>query len=343
MTIFHPLARHEGGRHVITTYGAGKRLRVRTVHVPFRPPFSYALDPLVAMGLPRVDVWFGFNPLACARGLVARAAGRARTVVLWSVDFTPDRFGHGRLLTRAYDRVDRLCCLHADARIELSEAAREARDARHDIRGDGAPTYIVPMGTWLARLPRTARDGFDRKRVVFLGQLVRGKGVELLLDALARLDVEAEIVGGGPLEEDVRRRAAELGDRIHVHGFVPDHRQVEQILAGSSIAVAPYAPDENTYTRWADPGKLKDYLGAGLPIVLTDVPHNAEELAQRAGAELVEYDAAAIADAISRGLASPDRWRGRREAALRYAQRFDWSTLLPELLEQLGLNVMPAR
>ncbi|TML95670.1 MAG: hypothetical protein E6G03_07695, partial [Actinobacteria bacterium] len=37
VTIFHPLARHEGGRHVITTYGAGKRLRVRTVHVPFRP------------------------------------------------------------------------------------------------------------------------------------------------------------------------------------------------------------------------------------------------------------------------------------------------------------------
>jgi hypothetical protein len=88
--------------------------------VPLRPPFSYAADPFVPLWPPRVDAWFGFNPLACARGLVARRLGRARRVVLWSVDFVPDRFGPGTPATRIYDRLDRLCCTRADARVELS-------------------------------------------------------------------------------------------------------------------------------------------------------------------------------------------------------------------------------
>src|SRR5205807_2406221 len=81
---------------------------------PLKPPLSYAVDPFVPLSQPFVDVWFGFNPLAAARGLASRRLGRARRAVLWSVDFTPDRFGRG-LTTRLYDRLDRYCCLHADA------------------------------------------------------------------------------------------------------------------------------------------------------------------------------------------------------------------------------------
>ena len=114
---------------------------------------------------------------------------------------------------------------------------------------------------------------------------------------------------------------------------------VERILARASVAVAPYPPAEATYTRFADPGKLKAYLAAGLPIVLTDVPPNARELEREAGAEIVPYDAAAIAAAIERALASPENWRRRHEAALAYAKRFDWDVLLADALARLEINV----
>jgi glycosyltransferase involved in cell wall biosynthesis len=124
---------------------------------------------------------------------------------------------------------------------------------------------------------------------------------------------------------------------VTFHGYVDDHRDVEQILAGCSIAVAPYRSSDMTFTRHADPGKLKAYLAAGLPIVLTEVPPNAHELAEHAGAEIVTDDSAALADAIARALSSPDQWRTRRSAALAYAQRFDWNRLLGDLLRTLGL------
>lgn len=341
VTVFHPLAPEQGDRHVICRYAGGRLVTERSVRLGLRPPASFLLDPLVPPLPPPVDAWFGFNPLAGARGLVARATRRARTVVLWSVDFVPDRFGAGTLATRAYDRLDRLSCLRADARVELSQAARDARDVRHGLRG--GHVEIVPMGAWVARVPTVPDDGHRRRRVGYLGHLVPRQGVETLLEALALLrsrgaDCSADVVGGGPLEEELRARAVALGlgSAVRFHGFVPEHGEVERILAEASLAVAPYRP--GSFTGYADPGKLKAYVAAGLPTVLTPVPPNAEELAREAGAELAPFDAAGLADAIARGLDSPGEWRRRRQLALAYRERFDWATLLPAALARLGLE-----
>jgi glycosyltransferase involved in cell wall biosynthesis len=338
--VAHPLTAEQGREHVVTLWHGGAVVSRRSRTVPLRPPASFAVDPFVPLRLPRVDAWFGFNPLACARGLVQRRLGRAGRVVLWSVDFVPDRFGAGTALTRLYDRLDRHCCVRADARVELSEAARRARDRRHRLDGVGAPALVVPMGAWLDRVPTVPEDAHERRRVVFLGHLVERQGVATLVDATARLDdVALDVIGAGPEEEALRRRAAPLGDRVRFHGFVPDHRDVERLLAGGSLAAAPYVPDPASFTRHADPGKLKAYLAAGLPIVLSDVPPNARELAAEAGAELVASDPDALAAAIARAHDDPAAWRARREAALAYVRRFDWDVLLADALPRLGLRV----
>jgi glycosyltransferase involved in cell wall biosynthesis len=341
VTVFHPLTREDGTRHLMSEYAAGGSVRTRSVRVPLRAPLSFVADPFVPLRLPTVDVWFGFNPLAAARGLLMRKLGRARRTVLWSVDFVPERFGRTPL-TSVYDRLDRRCCIEADARVELSTAARDARNERHRLGRTGAPTYVVPMGAWLDRVPSAPEDGIKERRVVYLGHLVQRQGVALLLDALAELGrrgeaVEADVIGHGPLLPELRAQAARLGiDSVRFHGFIPDHRRVEQLVAGASVAVAPYEPTPDSFTRYADPGKLKTYLAAGLPIVLTDVPPAASELEASAGAEIVPFDASALADAIGRALSNPESWQRRRQSALTYAERFDWDALLGGFLQQLG-------
>jgi glycosyltransferase involved in cell wall biosynthesis len=339
VTIFHPLTPEQGTRHRITVYDNGAQVKERSVRLPLKPPASFALDPFVPLLPPYVDAWFGFNPLACARGLVARRQRRARQVVIWSVDFVPDRFGSGTLPTRIYDRLDRLSCMRADARVELSETARSARDRRHDLPSGSAPAFVVPMGAWIDRVPTTPPDGFRRRRLVFLGHLVERQGVGTLLAALSTLDdVAADVIGTGPLEQELQKQAEHASLDVTFHGYVADHREVERLLSRSSVAVAPYARTVDTFTRYADPGKLKAYLAAGLPVVLTDVPPNARELESEAGAEVVADDPAALAAAISRALASPAAWQARRESALAYARRFDWNALLGNLLAELDLS-----
>jgi glycosyltransferase involved in cell wall biosynthesis len=335
VTVFHPLTPEQGRRHRVTTYADKKLLDEREVTLPLRPPASYALDCFVPPLPPKADAWFGFNPLACARGLLPP---RPRYVVLWSVDFVPDRFGAGTLATRIYDRLDRLCCRRADARVELSNAARDGRNARHSLDGDTAKAHVVPMGAWTRRVPATPTDGFERRRAVFLGHLVERQGVATLLDALVGTNVAVDVIGTGPLEPGLRAQMRRLGVDATFHGYVPDHHDVERLLSNASIAVAPYQRSDDTFTRYADPGKLKAYIAAGLPIVLTDVPPNARELAAEGGAEIVDDDPTALRAGITRALDSPEDWRRRREAALDYARRFDWNVLLGDLLEKLDLS-----
>ena len=338
-TIFHPLTSEQGTRHLLASYAGGRQEKERGICIPLRPPASFVLDPFVPPLPPKVDAWFGFNPLACARGLVARGTGRANEVMLWSVDFVPDRFGAGTLATRIYDRLDELCCKRADVRIELSEAARIGRNARHQLPPEASHAHVVPMGAWTDRAPTTTPESFRRRRVAFLGHLVDRQGVSTFLDALTQLrDVGADVIGTGPFETELRERARHTGLEVTFHGYVNEHREVERLLSAAAVAVAPYRQSDDTFTRYADPGKLKAYLAAGLPIVLTDVPPNAGELEREAGAEIVADDVPAIAAAISRALASEKDWAARRAKALAYARRFDWNVLLDGLVAKLELS-----
>jgi glycosyltransferase involved in cell wall biosynthesis len=318
---------------------------MREIRLPSRPPYTYPLDLLVPPRLPRVSAWFAFNNLACLRGLAERRLGRAGKVVYWPVDFVADRFGGGSL-TKAYDFVDRLCCNQADARFELAEAAMHGRSSRHHLLdGRGAPTTFVPIGAWVKETPRVPPDGIRTRRVLFLGHLVERTGVRLIVGALARLrehgvPVTVDVAGAGPLEGELRQAAAEarVADRLNFVGFIRRQEDVRRFLASGSVALGMYSPTDNPVTEFADPGKLKAYLAAGLPTIITNVPHNALELEAQAGAEITPYDEDALASAIERALSSEEVWRARRSAALEYARRFDWETLLPGPLATLGFS-----
>jgi len=344
-TVSHPLSADDEPCHRVTVYEPGREPDRRSVKLPSRPPATYAVDPLVPLLPAATDCWIGFNNLAAARGLVQRAARRAGAVVYWAVDFVPNRFGSG-VLTRAYDRLDSFCCKRVDLRVELSSAALEARNRRHRLTASGAaPTHVAPVGVWRSRLPVAPENGWQSRRVLFLGHLVPRQGVGMLIEALTLLAArgiafEAELAGRGPLERELREAVsrAGLGDRVRFVGYLSDHRDVEAFVAAGSAAVAPYDTEVESFTRFADPSKLRSYTAAGLPIVLTDVPPNAAELEAQAGAEVVPFTAEGIAGGIERALASGEDWRRRRQQALEYSKEFDWELIVPRALAKAGFE-----
>lgn len=340
----HPLTPEGPRDHMVTTWLDGEIAARRRIHLPHRPPFTYPLDLITRTPRERVDAWFGFNSLAVARGIAARARGRAGVVVQWCVDFVPDRFDEG-LATRAYDLLDRFACRHADARFELAEAGRAGRDQRHGFTpGEVAPVHIVPMGAWLDRVPVTSPDPGSTWRPIYMGHLVERQGVGVFLDALALLlaegrPIQAEVVGGGPLGDALREQARRIGiaGNVRFHGFVDDHRDVEALLARATAGIATYDTRDDSFTRYADPGKLKAYLAAGLPIVTTEVAPIAGDLAARAGAEIAEFTPRGVADAIVAVHEDCTAWAIRRGNALSFARQFDWPAILQPPLQAVGL------
>lgn len=341
--VFHPLQGVDGTGHLIQHWRHGQPLGDRRVPLPARPPFTYPLD-LVVPPLPaKVDHWVAFNCLEYARGSALRRLRRVRTVTYWVIDFVPDRFGVGSPATRAYDRLDRAACLGADLRVELSDTARDARDARHGLfANSGAATVVSPIGAWTSRVPVTPADAPPAPRLIYAGGLHERQGVLLLPRILAGVrdagvDATLVVTGRGPDEHRLRAEVVAAGMQAYVdlRGFLPDYRQVENALAESSVALAPYVPDPQSFSNFSDLSKLKAYAAAGLPMLTTDVPHNAAELQSRAGAQVLPFDARAFSAAAATLLGDEQEWARRRAAALAYAAGFDWGTLFDDVVSRI--------
>ena len=109
-------------------------------------------------------------------------------------------------------------------------------------------------------------------RLAWAGRLGPGKGLEVLLDAVALLvagetsgdRVEIVILGDGPARESLEARAASLGigDRIHWLGFVADRPTYLDALATCDLFVFP-SPAEGF------PKVILDAMAVGLPVLTT--------------------------------------------------------------------------
>ena len=131
-----------------------------------------------------------------------------------------------------------------------------------------------------APVPRAGETGLrssfsNRNLILYAGQIIRGKGVDVLLEALAKVKApfECVILGDGNHKGHCENLARELGlaDRVHFKGFIPQeelkayYRECS-VVALSSVWPEPIATIGLEVMRYAlpvvafDAGGIKDWL-----------------------------------------------------------------------------------
>jgi glycosyltransferase involved in cell wall biosynthesis len=194
--------------------------------------------------------------------LIARACG-ARVVYQVHGGALPRQFcSHTWLLESALRRAlglaDRIVVL---ARSEL-EAYRRFLPGR--------PIVLAPNAVACGPLPPREAAASPALRLVFIGRLVREKGVQDLLLALAAIKRAGEpprltIAGSGPEEPRLRRMAAELGlDGVVVFAGPVTGAAKSALLRRSDLFVLPSYAEGLPYA-------LLEGMAAGLPVVATRV------------------------------------------------------------------------
>lgn len=107
----------------------------------------------------------------------------------------------------------------------------------------------------------------DRNRILFAGQIIRGKGVDLLLRALAKVRVPFEciILGDGNYRPHCQRFCARLNlaNRVQFRGFVPAE-ELQQFYLDASVFTVP--------SVWPEPFGMvgPEAMRYGLPVVAFD-------------------------------------------------------------------------
>ena len=175
-------------------------------------------------------------------------------------------------------------------------------------------------------------------RVLYAGQLYPWKGVDVLVDAMARVpSARLVILGGIPGEADlgrVRARAEALGiaDRVELRGHVPQV-EVARELARARVVAVPVRRTEMSL-RHTSPLKAFEAMAAGRPILASDLPSSREFLRHGENAWLVPPDdPAALADGLARLLADDALSERIARAAFEDAVAFSWDARARRLMD----------
>lgn len=141
-------------------------------------------------------------------------------------------------------------------------------------------------------------------RVACVARLARVKALDGLLEAVARLrsggcEVEVDLVGTGPLDDELRSLAArlDLGAAVRFRGRLA-RAEVAEVLRASHLLVLPSIA-ENL------PVAVIEARCSGLPVVATAVGGLGELVDDRSGILVAPRDVDALAGAVARLLASP--------------------------------------
>lgn len=247
--------------------------------------------------------------------------------------------GQGGLKKRLYLALVSARMVQAASAVHCTAAGEASQVER---RVHGSRTQVIPNLLRLDALHALPRAESAAPRILFLARVHPKKGLERLLEALARIDSDPtpilEVAGEGDPKEVARieRRIAELGlgDRVRFHGHLDADARLE--LMSRSWMMALPTSQENFGNA------LFESLAAGLPVITSDDLDTAPELADSGGAILVSRSPKAIADSISALLADPKRRRELGERGRQWTRAFMDPSAIADRYESMYLQAASA-
>ncbi len=216
-------------------------------------------------------------------------------------------------------------------RVAVSESARETAAGNWS----GADYTVLWNGIEIDRIASTAPSPSPRPSVLFIGRHEPRKGLEVLLDAWAGIDRDAQlqVVGVGPQTDELQRRA--VGD-VKWFGTVTDAVR-NALLRGATAFCAPSLRGESFGVV------LLEAMAAGTPIVASAI--EGYENVARAGQDALlvpPSDIVALRDALRRLLDGHALGAQLIASGHERAEQFSMRVLAERYLELYARALVPA-
>lgn len=273
------------------------------------------------LGVEHIHAHFANHP-ALAAFVVHRLTGIPYSFTAHGSDLHVDR---RMLREKVADAVFVVTVSEYNRDLIAEECGEDARE-KIAIIHCGADQEVFAEGS----SPATIAGNTSTLRIACVASFEEVKGHRYLLEACRLLadrsvDFHCDILGDGPLRDDVENRVLELGlsEAITIHGAVP-RPEVERTLARSDVAVLCSYPTA-AGKREGIPVALMEGMMSGLPVVasgLSGIPELVDD--GRTGFLVPPGDPWKLADRLQRLAARPElRRRMGRAGREKVATEFD--------------------
>jgi len=196
---------------------------------------------------------------------------------------------------------------------------------------------------------RTVKHNLAKQKqphtLCYIGGLYEYSGVDIAISSLRMVrdeiaDVRVFFVGGSSLDvERYRELARRYGVERHIkfYGYVADEDKAQDILAGSMAGLALYKPVKDNMSLYTDSSKVKTYISAGLPVLITrEGPEISRDIEGFGAGLLVDYDEADIAKNIIRILKDADLHSRLKQGVAKFGEAYDYKLLGGDIWGQIS-------
>lgn len=319
----------------------GRKKVISFIYIALKIRDIFSVPYFVLRSNCRYDYFIGIEALNALTGVLLRKMGIVKRVIYYNFDYGEVRFKN-KPLNLLFHFLDKLAINYADSTWYFSEQVISARKKRGILKKDKLSSQlVVPIGINFSKTKFLPVDLIDRKRIVYLGTLYWTQGVQLIIESLPDIlkmdkDIKLVVIGSGILERGLKHMVKEknLDGYVKFTGIIPDE-EVEKILSGSGIGVAPYFPDPHSTRIGSDPTKPKIYLSCGLPVVITRVPPIAEEIEKNKLGIAINYNKEELIAAIERLINDFYFYEECRKNIVNFIYKYDWEIVLGNAFKAL--------
>ena len=164
--------------------------------------------------------------------------------------------------------------------------------------------------------------------LIFVGRLVKNKGIDLFLEAVKRSDCKAVIVGDGPLKNRIKSKIKNWKLKADLVGWAKDSEEVARLLNQSKVLVMP------SYNE-GGPRVIIEAMACGLPILATSVGIVADIIKDGQFGRIINWNSKDIAEKAKLLLGNEAEYRQSSKTALKIAQRFEKKSAIRNYADKL--------
>ena len=267
----------------------------------------------------------------------------------------PELIGRERV-KRVWEWIEKRMMPKCDARLTVCQSIADYYRKRYGVemtvvrnvgkRKVESGKWKTESGEWKVESGKWKTESGEwevergKRMLLYQGAVNKGRGVDWAIDALEWLDdCELVVAGGGDLLEEMKDYAAgkPWAERIRFLGrLMPE--ELERLTARASVGLV-MLEDMGLSYHFALPNRIGDFVAAGVPMVVSDLPEMSRVVREYGVGEVIEeprderYETRVkgLAEAVERVLA-----REWTEADFEAARRdMDWEKEKRKLMEMV--------
>lgn len=273
------------------------------------------------------------DPLNALAAILAKKIGFVKTVIFYTVDYTPTRFSNN-VLNTIYYRIDQFCIKNSDFVWNVSNRIVEKRaeqgvEPTRNIYIPNTPSFKAGKSLSIKKV--------DRFNIMMVTGITHSPAFTMVIDAISDLvdkypKIKLSLIGAGDYEEQLKEKVNKSKLKGHVEFLGQlDHETLLLTLPKGGLGLAIYTGDYS-WVNYGDSMKAREYLLSGLPTIITDIVSTSEDIKKYNAGLVVKPDKEQIQSAINKLIGNYQYWLESRAGALKLAKDFDMDKILDQAL-----------